>query len=36
MSDDILISLKKETDILIHQTKTNPRELLEFEMNSSR
>ena len=33
MNNDLLRLIKKHTDTLIEQTRTKPRETLEFEMN---
>ena len=32
MNNDLLLLCNKHTDVLIHQTKTKPRETLEFRM----
>ena len=32
MSDEILLSIEKKTDILIEKTKTNHQETLEFKL----
>ena len=33
MNNELLLLIKKHTDILIQQTKTKPQETLEFKMN---
>ena len=33
MNNELLLSMKKHTDILIEQTRTRPQETLEFKMN---
>ena len=33
MNNDLLLLIKKHTDTLIEQTKTKPKETLEFKMN---
>ena len=33
MNNELFLSMKKHTDILIEQTKTKPQETLEFKMN---
>ena len=33
MNNELLLLIKKHTDILIEQTKTKPQETLEFKMN---
>ena len=32
MKNDLVLSIKKHTDMLIEQTKTKPQETLEFKM----
>ena len=36
MNNELLLLIKKHTDILIEQTKTKPQETLEFKMNKQR
>ena len=33
MNNELLLLIKKHTDVLIQQTKTKPQETLEFKMN---
>ena len=33
MNNELLLLIKKHTDILIEQTRTRPQEILEFKMN---
>ena len=33
MNDELLLLIKKRTDILVEQTKTRPQETLEFKMD---
>ena len=36
MNNELLLLIKKHTDTLIQQTKTKPRETLEFKMNKKK
>ena len=36
MNNELLLLIKKHTDILIEQTKTKPQETLDFKMNKQR
>ena len=36
MNNEVLLLIKKHTDILIQQTKTKPQETFEFKMNKQR
>ena len=36
MNDELLLLIKKHTDTLIEQTKTQPQETLEFKMNKQK
>ena len=36
MNNELLIFIKKHTDMLIQQTKTRPQETLEFKINKQK